>query len=68
MIIKVADFGLSVSIDAKEYYHLIKHVDVTLPVKWMAPESLADYMFSTMSDVVNYLIYIIYLAWSQILQ
>ena len=53
MIIKVADFGLSVNIGAKEYYRLTKHVDVKLPVKWMAPESLADYMFSEMSDVVK---------------
>ena len=52
MIIKVADFGLSVNIGAKEYYRLTKHVDVKLPVKWMAPESLADYVFSEMSDVV----------------
>ena len=56
MIIKIADFGLSVNIGAKEYYRLTKHVDVKLPVKWMAPESLADYMFSEMSDVVRDLI------------
>ena len=56
MIIKIADFGLSVNIGAKEYYRLTKHVDVKLPVKWMAPESLADYMFSEMSDVVSDLI------------
>jgi hypothetical protein len=56
MIIKVADFGLSVNIGAKEYYRLTKHVDVKLPVKWMAPESLADYMFSEMSDVVKFVI------------
>ena len=53
MVIKVADFGLSVNIGAKEYYRLTRHVDVKLPVKWMAPESLADYMFSEMSDVVS---------------
>ena len=55
-IIKVADFGLSVNIGAKEYYRLTKHVDIKLPVKWMAPESLADYMFAEMSDVVNIII------------
>ena len=53
MIIKIADFGLSVNIGAKEYYRLTKHMDVKLPVKWMAPESLADYVFSEMSDVVS---------------
>ena len=59
MIIKIADFGLSVDISAKEYYRLTKHnMDVKLPVKWMAPESLADYMFSEMSDVVKLFNYI----------
>ena len=53
MIIKVADFSLSVNMGAKEYYCLIKYEDVKLPVKWMAPESLADYIFSEMSDVVS---------------
>ena len=53
MIIKVADFGLSVNMGTKEYYRLSKYEDVKLPVKWMAPESLADYMFSEMSDVVS---------------
>ena len=56
MIIKIADFGLSVNIGTKEYYRLTKHMDIKLPVKWMAPESLADYMFSEMSDVVSDLI------------
>ena len=53
MMMKVADFSLSVNIGTKEYYHLTKHVDVKLPVKWMAPESLADYKFSEMSYVVS---------------
>ena len=53
MIIKVADFGLSVNMGAKEYYRLTNHMDTKLPVKWMAPESLADYVFSEMSDVVK---------------
>ena len=54
MIIKVADFGLSVNIGAKEYYRLTSHdMDVKLPVKWMAPEGLTDYLFSEMSDVVS---------------
>lgn len=53
MIIKIADFGLSVNIDNKDYYRLTKHVDVKLPLKWMAPESLTDFMFSELSDVVS---------------
>ena len=53
MVIKVADFGLAVNTGAKEYYRLTKHDDVKLPLMWMAPESLSDYMFSEMSDIVN---------------
>ena len=53
MIIKIADFGLSVNIGDKDYCQLTKHVDVKLPLKWMAPESLSDLMFSELSDVVS---------------
>ena len=53
MIIKIADFGLSVNIGDKDYYQLTKHVEVKLPLKWMAPESLSDFMFSELSDVVS---------------
>ena len=54
MIIKVADFGLSVNTGAKEYYRLnTGDMGTKLPVKWMAPESLSDYMFSEKSDVVS---------------
>ena len=53
MIIKVADFGLSVNTGAKEYCRLTGDMGTKLPVKWMAPESLSDYMFSEKSDVVS---------------
>ena len=54
MVIKVADFGLAVNIGAKDYYRLTKQTDnVKLPLMWMAPESLSDYVFSEMSDVVS---------------
>ena len=53
MVIKVADFGLAVNIGAKEYYRLTKQTDIKLPLMWMAPESLSDYIFSEMSDVVS---------------
>ena len=40
MIIKVADFGLSVNTGAKAYYRLAGTSDMgtKLPVVWMAPE------------------------------
>ena len=53
MVIKVADFGLAVNTGAKEYYRLTNQTDIKLPLMWMAPESLSDYMFSEMSDVVS---------------
>ena len=52
MVIKVGDFGLSVSTGAKDYYRLTD-MGIKLPVMWMAPESLSDYIFSEKSDVVR---------------
>ena len=51
-IIKVADFGLSESIETKEYFRQDKTASVKLPLRWMAPESMEDYIFSEKSDVV----------------
>ena len=53
MVIKVADFGLSVNTGAKEYYRLAGDMGIKLPIMWMAPESLSDYVFSEKSDVVS---------------
>ena len=53
MVIKVADFGLSVNTGPKNYYRLTD-MRVKLPVMWMAPESLSSYVFSEKSDVVSY--------------
>ena len=55
-VIKVADFGLSVSIaEDKNYFRAGQDTAEKLPVKWMAPESLADRKFSEFSDVVSFL-------------
>ena len=51
--IKVSDFGLSEDIYAKNYFRQDKTAGVKLPVKWMAPESLNDGLFSEKSDVVS---------------
>ena len=48
--IKVADFGLTRDIYSTEYYRIEKHA--TLPVKWMALESLLDGYFDEKTDVV----------------
>ena len=53
MIIKVADFGLSVNTGAKDYCRRTGDMGMKLPIKWMAPESLTDFMFSEKSDVVS---------------
>lgn len=53
-VIKVADFGLAESLDAsKEYFRQDQDNVIKLPVKWLAPESIHDGVFSEKSDVVN---------------
>ena len=49
--VRVADFGLTRDIYSTEYYRLEKHT--TLPVKWMALESLLDGYFDEKTDVVR---------------
>ena len=49
--VKNGDFGLSRDIYKTDYYRVGGEVDKLLPVKWMAPESLTDGIFTSQSDV-----------------
>ena len=53
-MIKITDFGLSEDVFVRNYFRQGSAEElVKLPVKWMAPESLADGHFSEKSDVVH---------------
>jgi hypothetical protein len=52
MNIKVSDFGLArVLEEGKDYYRMGQ--TGALPIRWMAPESIADFLFTTESDIVS---------------
>ena len=52
-VIKVADFGLSESLDSsKEYFRQNQDQEIKLPIKWLAPECISDGIFSEKTDVV----------------
>ena len=53
-VIKVADFGLTEDIYSKSYFRQGKDAKVKLPMKWMAPESLHDGVFTEQTDVVSH--------------
>ena len=50
--IKVSDFGLSESIYNSTYLILKNLKEVKLPVKWTAPESINDGVYSEKTDMV----------------
>ncbi len=59
LVIKVADFGLAETLDiSKEYFRPDPENAIRLPIKWLAPESINDNVFSEKSDVVNLLSYL----------
>ena len=53
-VIKVADFGLAESVGVKEYFRQDEDSPVRLPLKWLALESINDYIFSEKTDVVSF--------------
>ena len=52
LTVKVADFGLSREIYEKDYYR-VSSKSPLLPIKWMAPESLNNSIFTEKTDVVR---------------
>lgn len=54
-VIKVADFGLAVNLGAKHYFRQDKTTVVKLPLRWLAPESIQEFLFSEKSDVVSHI-------------
>ena len=53
--VKVADFGLSKDMYEKDYYSSTDR-KTKLPIKWMALESLENYVFTFKTDVVSSLV------------
>ncbi|XP_035790294.1 insulin-like receptor [Anopheles albimanus] len=52
LTVKIGDFGMTRDIYETDYYR--KGTKGFLPVRWMAPESLKDGLFSSSSDVFSY--------------
>lgn len=51
-VVKIGDFGLARDIYKNDYYR--KEGEGLLPVRWMAPESLMDGVFTCQSDVWSF--------------
>ncbi|KAA0201152.1 hypothetical protein HAZT_HAZT003354 [Hyalella azteca] len=52
LVVKLSDFGMARQIYHSNYYRFNRKA--MLPVRWMAPESLEDGLFTTASDVWSY--------------
>ena len=55
-VIKIADFGLTEDMYTTRYYRQEKSkegADEKVPIKWMAPESIENYIYNEKTDVVS---------------
>ena len=56
-VIKVADFGLTEDMYCTNYFRRSKSEtghEEKVPVRWMAPESIEDSVYTQATDVVSY--------------
>lgn len=51
-VVKIGDFGMARNLYSTDYY--IKHGRGPMPIRWMAPESLQDGIFTYSTDVWSY--------------
>jgi len=61
----MVDFGMARDIYQTDYYR--KDTQGMLPVRWMAPESLQDGIFTTPSDIWYYSLVLTVLCWLHLL-
>ncbi|CAF3612663.1 unnamed protein product [Rotaria sordida] len=52
ILVKIGDFGLARMLSQQDYYR--KTGEALLPVRWMAPESLLDAIFTSNSDIWSF--------------
>ena len=57
-VIKVADFGLTEEMYSTNYFRRRKSMsgsEEKVPIRWMAPESIDNNVYSEASDVVSFI-------------
>lgn len=57
LIVKIGDFGLGkelYSMPVKDYYKQLNSLNKLLPIRWMAPESVCDGVYTNKSDVWSF--------------
>ena len=52
-MIKVADFGLTEDMYVRNYFRQDKSEGEKVPIRWMAPESIENNIYTERTDVVS---------------